>query len=298
MNRSNFWADMLVISLHCGVFMPFHHVAVWQGVNSACCDSFVHESLSCFLVGDVVSYAPDAKYCPLRLLFLGKNRSLGFSSNCNVGSHLLHWIWARVLVSHLHPLRTQHVYLGNIPQLRLLKRMFPVHCIRCNCDPALILWHNLDHRHFVSVYICVLDVSVIWIIHHSEVRGVVILVPVELSSRLLGHIFWSFWWWWPLATGLFVDVGINSVTCVISFFISRYLEFLLKDNFALGFEVRAALQPIWFLIVFIRSDWSMSIVKLLSLFQEFFSVSKALSSVDLPSLRHFHSEMAIKFVLW
>jgi hypothetical protein len=88
-------------------------------------------------------------------------------------------------VGDLHPFWTQLVCGGEVRQSFFLERVLPIHKLGSDSDPPLVLTHDLDHALRVACNILVLYITVIRVVHHSEIAGHVVLVSVILGTSLL-----------------------------------------------------------------------------------------------------------------
>lgn len=100
--------------------------------------------------------------------------------------HCLERVWSWHLVSDLHPLRAEDVNFLDVSEPLLFHWMLSVLALGTNGDPALVLGDDLHHREGLTVSLLVLHVTVLGIVHKTEVGWHVLLVTEHLSATFLG----------------------------------------------------------------------------------------------------------------
>ena len=113
----------------------------------------------------------------LWLIPFHQEKSVRFISYAMLGAKSLQRIWTRLLMLNLHPIRRKNIDFRSITKSTFLNWSLPVRFIRIYRDPTLIFRDHLHHGGWSSINLLMNYISVFRIIHHSEIRRHVLLVP-------------------------------------------------------------------------------------------------------------------------
>lgn len=180
MYRSNFWRNILIS--RCCWLVPLNQT---HGLKSKLSSS---DGILLILVSQlrrvhlrpVGSLVENAHF---GLVSLDRDDAVGFSPDAVLDHVADEWVWPRLFMLDLHPVRTQPIDLAGIVEPFFLDRPISNLIFGVDGDPALFSRNYLKHRgRLASGGVGVDHVSVVWVVHYAEVRGQVLLVAVVFRA--------------------------------------------------------------------------------------------------------------------
>ena len=139
-------------------------------------------------------------------------------------------IVTRLLVCDLHPLWAEDIHFLDVSKPLLLYWVLPVWILVANSYPTLSFGDHLHHCLGCSIRLLVLHVTILRIIHQSEVSGHILLISKDLRTTVLSlHPT-------PLALSIvpsfstdYSKIGKDFFVGIVLLLITRYWELLLQD---------------------------------------------------------------------